>query len=124
MTEEELAAQIKTYAELAQKDKRVDVAGLALAALQSHESNMLSPKEKRISYLISLSLPPLGLVWAFKFYFSGKSDGKHAAYVNVALTVISLILLLVLGKTLISGSGTSIQQIQQIQPQDYQQFLQ
>jgi Na+-driven multidrug efflux pump len=74
--------------------------------------------------LISLGLPPFGLLYAAKFYFSGKADGKQAAYVNIALTFISVILLFVLVKGMLSGTGTSVQQIEQIQPQDYQQFLQ
>lgn len=124
MTEEELAQQIRAYQELKKDNKDIDLAALALATLQNHEANMLTAKEKRIGYLVSLALPPLGLGYALKFYFSGKSDGKQAAYMCIGITVVTGIMFLILSKLMFAGSGADIQQIKQIKPQDIQELLQ
>lgn len=124
MTEQELAEQIKKYQELASQNKNVDLAGLALNALNQHETNLLSRKEKRWAYLISFALPPFGLLFAAKFYMSDKRDGKQGAYVCIALTAASLVLSALIIKLLFAGSGTNLQQIQQIKLQNIQQLYQ
>jgi hypothetical protein len=123
MTEEELANQIRQYSELKKQNKDIDVASLALAALNSHETNMLSGKDKRWGYLVSLAVPPFGLIYAVKFYTSGKSDGKTAAYVCLGLTAASIILFFVISSTMFSGSGLTVDQVKQA-PAQYQDLLQ
>ena len=123
MTDEELASQIRTYSELKKQNKDIDVAALALSALQGHVENMLTPKEKRIAYLVSLSLPPLGLLYALKFWTSNKEDGKTAAYMCIGLTAASIVIGIVFLNVLISGSGLSVGQFQDAAQQS-QQLLQ
>jgi hypothetical protein len=123
MTEEELAQQLKQYTELKKENKDIDVAALALAALKSHEANLLTAKEKRIAYLVSLGLPPFGLLYGLKFWVSGKDDGKQAAYMCAALTIGSIVAGLVLMNLMLSSSGLSVDQIKQA-PAQYQQLLQ
>src|SRR3989344_3654009 len=86
MNEDKLAKELEVYKELASKDKKIDVASLVINALQKQEANLLSTGEKRWAYLISLGLPPFGLIFAAKFYYSGKDDGHTAAWICIALT--------------------------------------
>lgn len=123
MTEEELAHQLRQYTELKKENKDIDVAALALAALRSHEANMLTPKEKRIGYLVSLAVPPVGLFYAVKFYASGKDDAKTAAYMCLGLTAASIILFIVLANVMFAGSGLSVDQLKSA-PKQYQELLQ
>ena len=124
MNEEKLAKEFEQYHELAKQDKKVDVASLMINALQKQDTNVIPFNQKRWAYLISLGAPPFGLIFAFKFYFSGKDDGEHAAWVCGALTAVGILMFVLLGKILLSGSGTSINQIQQIKPSDIQQLYQ
>jgi hypothetical protein len=124
MTEEELANQLKQYQDLKKQDAKIDVASLAIAAIQAHEANVLTAKEKRWGYLVALALPPFGLLYSLKFYFSGKTDGKTAAWMCVGLTVASVVLFLLILKLMLSGSGTNLEQIEQIKPSDIQQLVQ
>lgn len=124
MDEQKLGQEIKRYQDLAKSDKKIDVASLALSAFAQAKQNQLSGKEKRWAYLISLSVPPVGLFFAVKFYFSGKDDGEEAAFICIILTVLSILVFVVLFKLSLSGSGTNVQQIEQIKPTDVQQLLQ
>ena len=125
MDNKQLEQQIEQYRELAKENPKIDVSTLVLNAFQnsSGEQNYLSKKEKRWGYWIALGIPPFGLIFAAKFYFSHKQDGKSSAWVCVALTVFSLLLFVILFKVTLSSSGTSLQQIEQINPQ-VQQLLQ
>jgi hypothetical protein len=113
MTEEELANHIKNLQNLKKQDANIDVASLAMSALATQQDSLLSSKEKRWAYIISLSLPPLGLLFALKFYFSGKSDGKSAAYLCIAITAISIVIAFAFMGVLIKSSGLSTEQFQQ-----------
>ncbi|OGE73884.1 MAG: hypothetical protein A3C49_03625 [Candidatus Doudnabacteria bacterium RIFCSPHIGHO2_02_FULL_42_25] len=112
MSEDKLEKEIEEYAKLGASDKKIDVAGLMINALQKHERNLIPVKEKRIAYLVSLALPPLGFIYAIKFYLSDKDDGSQAALFCTLLTVFSLIISFFLVKTMLSGAGTSLDQIQ------------
>ncbi len=107
MDEEKLAKELEVYRSLSEQDKSVDVAALALAAIQSHQANLLSDKEKRWAYLISLVVPPLGLIFAIKFYFSGRDDGRQAAWFIMALTAVAILLAILFVKVLSGGMGAS-----------------
>jgi hypothetical protein len=119
-----LDKEIKTYIELAQKDKSIDVASLMISALNKGPSNLLSTREKRWAYLISVGVPPFGLIFALKFYFSDTDDGKQSAYICVGLTVASIIFLVIISRLLFAGSGIDTNQVQQLQTKDFQDLLQ
>jgi len=102
MSEEKLTKEIETYRELAKSDKKIDVAALMINALQKSESNMLTAKEKRWAYLIAIGAPPLGLLFALKFYLSDKDDSKEAALMCVVLTAVSIMILVLFTKLLFS----------------------
>ena len=117
MSDEKLESLVNEYADLA-KDKKIDAAALLINALEQQDQNKLSVSAKRWAYIISLTLPPLGLLFAAWFYFSDKTDGKQAAVVCIILTAVSILFALILLKMLISGSGVSPDQLQQIKPAD------
>lgn len=123
MSDEKLQEIVTEYADLA-KDKNIDVAALMVNALQQEDNNMLSSKTKRWAYLISLGVPPFGLLFAIYFYFSDKSDGKNAALMCLILTIFTVVISIIFIKMIFSGSGTSVEQIQQIKPADIYQLTQ
>lgn len=124
MNEDKLAQELETYRELAKKDKKIDVASLMVSALQQQQANLLSDKEKHWAYLISLVFPPFGLIFAFRFYFSGKDDGEQAAWFCGVLTVLSILLTVLFIKVVANSSGLKLDQVQQVQPSQIQELLQ
>ncbi|HEX3095585.1 MAG TPA: hypothetical protein VHQ20_00515 [Patescibacteria group bacterium] len=123
MADEKLESLVNEYAELA-KDKNIDAAALLGNALLQDQENKTSTKVKRWAYLISISVPPSGILIGLYFYFSDKSDGKQTAYVCIGVTLFSLLLSYFIFKAVISGSGASVQQIEQIKPSDIYQLSQ
>src|ERR1700741_3480591 len=108
MNEEKLEQELEEYRKLAQADTNVDVASLMINALQKQANSSLTVKEKRWAYLLSLALPPLGFFFAAKFYFSDKDDGIQAAMICSVLTVVSILLTVLIAKSLLSGTGVNI----------------
>ncbi len=123
MAEDKINDLVKEYAELG-KDKNVDVASLMLDALQKQTQNVVSSGTKRWVYLVAIGIPPLGYLFAVWFFFRDESDAKIVAYVCIALTTLSLVLSIVFFNLILSGSGTSVEQLQQIKPQDVYQLTQ
>ncbi len=123
MSDEKLQEIVSEYADLA-KDKNIDVATLMVNALQQEDANMINSKTKRWAYLISLGVPPFGLLFAVYFYFSDKSDGKSAALICLLLTIFTIVISVISLKMIFSGSGASVEQIQQIKPADIYQLTQ
>jgi hypothetical protein len=123
MDEEKLAKQMEAYKELA-KDKKIDVASLMINALETSKANRLPDKQKRWAYLVSLVVPPLGLLFALKFYASDKDDAKEAAIMCVVLTGLSILLTVLFIKVVFNGSGANFDEIKNIKPQDIQELVQ
>jgi hypothetical protein len=122
MSDKKLEQLVGQYAQLAQENKNIDVAGLMLSAI-SEKDNNVSGKAKKWAYLVSLGLPPFGLLFALKFYlFSDKDDAATVANVCVVLTVISAVVFWITAKVFLSTSGTSLEQIQRIKPADIYQL--
>jgi hypothetical protein len=117
MSDEKLEQLVTEYASLA-KDDNIDTSALLMNALEQEDANRISPKTKRWAYLISIGVPPLGLIFVVWFYFSDKTDGKSAAIACLVLTGISCLMSYVLFKSILSGSGVTPQQLQQINPAD------
>lgn len=124
MKSDQLEKQFKVYAELAKKDKSIDVTSLMINALDTHtkDADFITAGQKRWAYIISLGAPPLGLFFFVKFWFSGKEDGHDAAWICLVLTAVSIMIMVILSKVLLSGSGAQLEQIQQLTPKDIQQF--
>ena len=122
--DQKLEQQISDYAALGKEDKNIDVAALMMKALQNEDANNVSQRQKRIAYLVSVGLPPVGLFFALYYYFSDKGDAKKVANICILLTLISIGVFWLLAKIMLSSSGTSVQQIEQIKPSDIQQLTQ
>ncbi|HEV8601566.1 MAG TPA: hypothetical protein VGQ87_03150 [Patescibacteria group bacterium] len=124
MDEQKVLNELNQYRELAKQGQKVDLAALAIKALQTAPANLISASQKRWAYLISLGLPPFGLLFALKFYFSGKDDSKKAALICVVLTILSLFFAWLFFKLLLASIGTAnLNQLQNLNPNDLQQLL-
>lgn len=123
--EKKLEQEFDQLQNLAKDNKKIDVASLMLSALESQNQNLVSKKLKRWAYLISLGLPPLGLLFAIKFYFSIEDDAKRVAKICIFLTIVSLLFLWLFGKMFFSSTinNLNINQIQQLQNQDLQNLI-
>lgn len=123
-SEHKLEQQVEEIAQLAKENKNIDAAALMMSVLDSHQRNLLPVSQKRLGYFVSLAAPPLGLLFALKFYYSDYDDARHAAYTCVVLTVVSLLLFWLFVKVLFSGSTVTPEQIEQIKPSDIMQLTQ
>lgn len=117
MSDQKLEELVNEYAALA-KDDHIDTTALLMNALEQENVNQLSAKTKRWAYLVSIGLPPFGLIFAAWFYFGDKSDGKSTAIACLILTGVSLLFTVILFKSVLSGSGVTTQQLEQIKPKD------
>jgi len=124
MSDQELSKEIETYQKLAKENPGVDVNMLMMNALQNEASHKSAGKSYKWPYMISLGAPPFGLFFALRYYFSDDENDKQAAKICVLLTVISGLLTYFFFKIVLSSSGTSVQQIEQIKPQDIYQLTQ
>jgi hypothetical protein len=123
--DQKLEKEIEQYQAVAKDNKNVDVSLLMMNALQNADKNAgASSGSKKWPYLISLGLPPFGLIYAFKYYFSDEPDGKQTTYMCLSLTALSILLLLVTGKMFFSTTGVTTGQIQQIKINDIRQLNQ
>lgn len=123
-SDKKLEEQIKQYQELTKESGgKINVSDLMIQALEKSQSNLTSSKQKHWAYLISLGLPPLGLIFAAKFWLSGKDDGNRLALICVILTAFSILLLWASMNYMLSASGVNYNQLQQA-PVQMQQLLQ
>ena len=122
--EKKLEKELQRYQELRKENPNLDVGTLMMNAIQNRKTNLVSPRGKKWAYLISIGLPPFGLLFALRYFFGPEDDAKQAAWVCVLLTVISILSLWLFGKLLFAGSGTSIDQLQQIKPSDIRELTQ
>ncbi len=120
----ELSKKVETYQNLAKENPNIDVGLLMMNALQTQKQNVVSAKFKRWAYLISISVPPFGILFALKLFWGDEDDARQTAWICVILTAVSLLFYWMFGKVLLSGTGTSFQQIQQIKPSDIRQLTQ
>jgi hypothetical protein len=119
-----LAQKIDEYQKLYKDNKEIDIAALMANALSEHRDNRVSAKLRRWAYLISISAPPFGLMFALKFYFDDEEDAKHVALVCLILTVISIVMFFLFSGLLFSSAGVTPAQIEQIKPADIMQLTQ
>ncbi len=123
--EKGLEKKLEEFQLYARENKKVDLATLAIKALESQTKSLVSGKQKKWAYLVSVGLPPLGLLFALKFYFydQGKDDAKRVALICLILTGASLILFWLTAQLLFSSAGLDMNQIQQINPKDIQDLI-
>lgn len=124
MADQKLDEIVKEYADLAKEDKNIDAATLMINALQQHDQNRVNPKWKRWAFVISLTIPPVGLIFAAYYFLRTENDARSAGVWCIVLTAISLIATIVFFKIILDGSGASIEQIQQIKPEQIYELTQ
>lgn len=122
MNEEKLEKKFEQYRKLSEQDKNIDVASLMINALQKQTENLLSSREKKWAYIISLGFPPFGLIFAVKFYLSDKDDSRQAAIICVVLTILSFFVAWLFIKIMLSGSNVDLNQIKEINPDEIRQL--
>jgi len=120
--DKKIEERFSEFQALGKEDKNIDVAKLMLYSL-NQKGNVVSSKKKRWAYIISLALPPVGLLLALKYYFDDEDDARHVANMCVLITLLSLLAAWIFIKMLFSGTGTSLNQIQQINPQDLRDLM-
>jgi hypothetical protein len=108
----------KEFEDVAKENPNIDVASLMINTLQNQQKNQVSSKQKKWAYAISLGLPPFGFLFALKFYLDDKDDAKSVGNICIILTIVSMVVLVLSSKLFFSGTGTSMQQLQQIKPSD------
>ncbi len=124
MADEELAKKIETYQELAKENPNVDVNLLMMNALETSNKETSQVKSHRFGYLVSIGLPPVGLILAAKYWMDGGEEEKQAAKICVLLTIVSIVVFFIFAKTLFSSSGVSTDQLKQLKPSEIRQELQ
>lgn len=124
--DQDLIKEIQQYSEVAKENKKVDVAALMLNALERQQnSEKLTSGQRHWAYTISVGLPPLGLLFAAKFYFfdKEKSDAKQTALICLILTLFSVVLFYFTMQVLFSTAGVSPAQLKSV-PGQLQQLYQ
>ena len=123
-TDDELAKKVEEYTKVAKQNPNIDIGMLMINALATEKQNTVASKSKRWAYLISIGVPPFGFLFALKYFWSDLDDAKEVAWTCVVLTIIATAVFWIGSKLMLSSSGTSIQQIEQIKPSDIQQGFQ
>lgn len=125
MDDKKLAEQIKLIREAGSENKNVDMATLMMHTLaQQDKQPIVSPKTKRWLYLVSLGVPPVGLLLAGVYFFRDEEDAKTVAVICAVLTILALLMLQIFYSSFVKSTGAPTQQLQQIKPQDVQQLYQ
>lgn len=118
MSDQELEQKVKEYADLKKENPDIDVNTLMLSALEAEHRKFENRKSYKWPYIISVSLPPIGAIYAIKYFLSGEEQDKNAAYICLALTAVSILFVVFLSYNFTSSSGVDVRQIQQITPAD------
>lgn len=120
--DQDLSKKVELYQEVAKANPNVNMGLLMMNALQTEKQNSVSVKQKRWAYLISIGVPPFGFLLALKYFWADEVDAREVAWTCVVLTIISVLMFWLGSKLLLSGSGTSLDQIQKITPSQIQQL--
>jgi hypothetical protein len=123
-SDDKLAKKVELYSSVAKENPDVNIGALMINALQTQSQNMVSAKTKRWAYLISIGVPPFGLLFALKYFFDDQDDAQSVAWTCVVLTIIACIIYYISYKLFFSTAGVTPQQIEQIKPSDIRQLYQ
>ena len=122
--EKKLEKELEKYQELAKQNPDVNVEMLMMNAIQNRKQNLVSPRGKKWAYLISIGLPPLGLLCALRYFLGSEDDAKRVAWICVLLTALGIASIWLFGKILLGSTGDTLNQLQQINPNDLRQLTQ
>jgi len=91
--EEKIAAEIANIEKIAKDDPNIDQTALVTNLLQRKQGETLPAKQVLRSYLVSLFFPPFGLYYVVKFFLRPEPDARRAAWINLALTALAIIIM-------------------------------
>jgi len=124
-TEERVSRQIQDYKELADKNKGINAAALMINALAQAERDEIDARKRKRAYLVSVILPPFGLIYAAYYYFGDKPDGKSVAINCVILTLVSFLVAWGIGALMFACmTPDQTTQIQNVNADQVKQMLQ
>lgn len=125
MKEEQLSKQIASYEQIAKENPNIDIASLMISSLQHAKENNVPSAEKKLAYVISTCIPPIGLLISIKYFYSEKDDAKSVAWTCVSLTLFSLFIAWILSKAFFTTptNVNTIQTIPEYKPSSIQQIL-
>jgi hypothetical protein len=122
--EQNLEQKVAAYAALAKDNKNVDVGALLASAMEQERLDRVDAKKRSRAYLISALLPPFGLLYAVRYYFSGKTDGKRIASMCVVLTVLALAVGWLIGGAMFGNTPTgSLEQMKTMNLEDVRSLI-
>lgn len=122
--EKQLEQQIAALADLAKEGKKVDVAALMTNALEQARRNETDAKKKRQAYMVSILVPPLGFLYAARYYFSEKDDGKQIALMCVVLTIGGLAIGWIIGSAMFGNTPTgSLEQMKAVNLEEFRSLI-
>lgn len=67
-------------------------------------------------YVVSLLLPPLGLIWTWKYLRSSSSQAKKVGWIALILTIISVVATIWLTMSFLQGLGSQINSVSNYNP--------
>lgn len=118
MSDQELERKVKEYSELKKENPDIDMNTLMLSALEAEHRKFENKKFYKWPFIISVSLTPIGAIYAIKYFLSGEEKDRNAGYICLALTAASILFVVFLSYIFTSSSGVDVRQIQQITPAD------
>jgi hypothetical protein len=126
MTEDKkLEEKVAMYAALGKDNKNVDVAALMVSAMEQARRDEIDGKKKKRAYMVSILLPPFGLYYVARYYFSDKDDGKRVALTCLILTIFALAIGWMIGGAMFGNTPTgSLEQMKAVNIEDMKSLLQ
>lgn len=122
--EQKLEQKVAACAALAKENKDVDIAALLSSIMEQERLDRVDVKQRRRAYLISALVPPFGFVYAVRYYFSGKGDGKRVAAMCAVLTTLGLAVGWLIGGAVFGNTPTgSLEQMQTMNLEDVRSLI-
>jgi flagellar basal body-associated protein FliL len=102
--EKQVEKRMGEYADIAKKNKNVDVGALMVNALAQAQREEMDAKKKKQAYWISVIVPPAGLfIAAYYYFFSDTQGAKEVARNCLILTVIVLVVAYLVGEFVLAS---------------------
>ncbi|HTM68905.1 MAG TPA: hypothetical protein VL426_06435 [Candidatus Binatia bacterium] len=123
--EKKVTEQIEEYRKLGEQNKNIDTAALMMNALATAQREEMATKKKQRAYMISVAVPPLGLIIALYYWFKDEPGSKQVAINCVILTAVALFLFWGISKLLFASVTTEqSSQLQNLNVAELRKMLQ
>ena len=121
--DKEISEKIEEYRRLAAENEGVDLAALAMSAMGEVKKDEIDTRKRRRAYLISVLLPPLGVFYFLKYFWSGKVGGRKVAMMSLVLTAGALLVSLLIAGAMFADSGVTGEQIRDVEMEDLESLF-